>query len=147
VSEPFAIPAAIAEQSLDLCDLELCAARLMDDARYPWIVLIPRRAGLSEIEQLSVGERALLIEESVLAGQAVRAIGEAVGRPVEKLNIASLGNVTRALHVHVVGRRTDDFSWPSPSFGLGVSSPWLAQREAVRKTALAVLQARRPDPA
>jgi len=141
VSQAFVLPAAIAEQSLSLCDLELCAARLMNDARYPWIVLVPRRAGLFEIEQLSAAERAILMEEAIVAGRAVKAIGEAIGRPIYKLNIASLGNVTRALHVHVIGRRTDDFSWPSPSFGLGEALPWPPeQAEAARRQALAVLQ-------
>ena len=129
-------PLAIAAVSLPICDLALCEARLMDDRRYPWIVLIPRRAGLVEIEDLSAEERAVLMEEAVLAGQAVRDIGEMTGRSVEKLNIASLGNVTAALHLHVTGRRADDFSWPSPCYGLGPASPWeAAAAEAARRLA------------
>ena len=108
----------------------------MDDTRYPWIVLIPRRAGLIEIEDLSADERAMLMEEAVLAGDAVRDIGGMMGRTVEKLNIASLGNVTAALHLHVTGRRADDFSWPSPCYGLGQASPWeAAAAEAARRLA------------
>lgn len=123
----FEVPSAIAAVSLPICSLDLSDARLMNDTRYPWIVLVPRRAGVIEIEELSAGERAMLMEEAILAGQAVRGIGEMMGRPVEKLNIASLGNVTAALHLHVTGRRSDDFSWPSPCYGLGQASPWEAQ--------------------
>ena len=123
----FEIPPAIAAVSLPIAALGLSDARLMNDRRYPWIVLVPRRAGVIEIEELSPAERALLMEEAVLAGQAVRDLGEMMGRPVEKLNIAALGNVTSALHLHVTGRRADDFSWPSPCYGLGPASPWEAE--------------------
>lgn len=131
----FAVPAAIAATSEALVSLALCEARLQLDARYPWIVLVPRREGVTEIEQLSPADRALLIEESVLAGVAVRAIGEAIGRPIDKLNIASLGNVTSSLHVHVMGRRADDFSWPSPAWGLGEPSPWPPEALALARAA------------
>ena len=102
-------------------DLRLCAARLQDDARYPWIVLIPRRAALVELEELSEEDQALLMAEVILAGRAVRALGEAMRRPVAKLNVGALGNVTPQLHVHVVGRRADDFGWPGPVWGQGVA--------------------------
>jgi diadenosine tetraphosphate (Ap4A) HIT family hydrolase len=113
------IPAAIEAVSTPVCDLALCHARLMLDARYPWIVLVPKAAGLIEIENLSPAERAVLLEEAVLAGEAVRAMGRAIGFDVEKLNIAALGNVTPDLHVHVVGRRKGDPAWPAPVWGVG----------------------------
>jgi len=99
--------------------LALCEARLQLDARFPWIVLIPRVEGAVELEDLSVEERAMLMAEIVVAGEAVRAIGAALGRPIEKLNVGQLGNVTRQLHVHVVGRRQDDPCWPGPVWGQG----------------------------
>jgi diadenosine tetraphosphate (Ap4A) HIT family hydrolase len=113
------VPAAIAVVSTPICDLALCHARLMLDARYPWIVLVPKATGLVEIEDLSTADRAALLEEAVLAGQAVRAVGQAYGFAVEKLNIAALGNVTPDLHVHVVGRRKGDPAWPGPVWGVG----------------------------
>ena len=91
-----------------VADLPLCEVRLQDDVRYPWLVLIPRQSGRTEIEQLDVGHRLQLMEEIVLAGAAVRAIGAAIGLDVDKLNVGALGNVTAQLHVHVVGRRRDD---------------------------------------
>jgi diadenosine tetraphosphate (Ap4A) HIT family hydrolase len=98
--------------------------RLQDDARFPWLILIPRRAGLHEIEDLTAAERAVLMDEVVLAGERVRELGQAAGRPVQKLNVAALGNVTAQLHVHVVGRRHDDGQWPDPVWGRGTAVPY-----------------------
>ena len=163
----FELAAAIAQTSEHLVDLELCEARLQLDGRYPWIVLIPRRPGLTEIEQLTPADRAMLMEEIVRAGEAVRAIASSSSpstesstsspstssrstishstsatttstsphacpwKPIEKLNVGCLGNVTSQLHVHVVGRRRDDPSWPSPVWGSG-------QPEAVTPEAVSI---------
>jgi diadenosine tetraphosphate (Ap4A) HIT family hydrolase len=110
--------------SVIVCDWPLCQLRLQDDARFPWLILIPRRQGLHEIEDLTPSERAALMDEVVRAGAAVRALGEAVGRPVRKLNVAALGNVTAQLHVHVLGRRHDDSLWPDPVWGRGEAVPY-----------------------
>ena len=129
----FALDPAILATSEPLCELKLCAARLQTDARWPWIVLVPRKAGVRELEHLSAGDRHQLIEETVLAGDAVRAIAAALGRPIEKLNVGQLGNVTPQLHVHVVGRRPDDPAWPGPVWG--VAEP-IAYRPAALVSAL-----------
>ena len=110
--------------SVIVCDWPLCQVRLQDDARFPWLILIPRRAGLHEIEHLTTAERAVLMDEVVLAGERVRELGQAAGRPVQKLNVAALGNVTAQLHVHVVGRRHDDGLWPDPVWGRGTAVPY-----------------------
>jgi len=115
----FQIDPAFEATSEPVAELSLCHARLQDDARYPWIVLIPRIAGVRELEDLSPEDRVRLMDEVVAAGAAVRAMGEAAGRPVEKLNVGQLGNVTPQLHVHVVGRRADDPAWPGPVWGAG----------------------------
>lgn len=113
--------------SVGVCDWPLCQVRLQDDARFPWLILIPRRAGLRELEDLTREDRARLMDEIIRAGEAVRRLGEADGRPVDKLNIAALGNVTAQLHVHVVGRRRDDGLWPDPVWGRGGARPYGAQ--------------------
>lgn len=98
-------------------DWPLCQVRLQDDARFPWLILLPRVEGATELDDLSCDQRAALMEEIVRAGELVRALAEAAGRPVDKLNTAALGNVTRQLHVHIVGRRRDDGLWPDPIWG------------------------------
>ena len=110
--------------SVVVCDWPLCQLRLQDDARFPWLILIPRRAGLYEIEDLTVAERGALMDEVVRAGDMVRSLGQAAGRPVQKLNVAALGNVTAQLHVHVIGRRHDDGLWPDPVWGRGAVVPY-----------------------
>jgi diadenosine tetraphosphate (Ap4A) HIT family hydrolase len=135
MARPFELDPALLAHSAALTHLPLSEARLQLDARFPWIVLVPRIAGAVEIEDLSVEERAMLAAEIVLAGEAVRAIGAALRRPVEKLNVGQLGNLTRQLHVHVVGRRADDACWPGPVWGQGAPAAYdeptlLAARKA-----------------
>lgn len=114
-----------------LGELALCQARLQADARYAWIVLLPRVAAARELEDLSPDQRVQLLDEIVLAGDAVRAIGAALGRPATKLNVGQLGNVTAQLHVHVVGRRADDAAWPGPVWGHGAAEAYSGAALAV----------------
>jgi diadenosine tetraphosphate (Ap4A) HIT family hydrolase len=122
--QKFTIDPALDAATHALAPLKLCEALLMDDARYPWVVLVPRRMGARELEHLKSADRALLMEEVVAAGAAVRAMAAAAGRPVEKLNVGALGNVTPQLHVHVLGRRPDDAAWPGPVWGNGEAVPY-----------------------
>jgi diadenosine tetraphosphate (Ap4A) HIT family hydrolase len=115
----FTLDPAFEGASAALGALGLCDARLQLDARFPWIVLIPRIAGASGIEDVAAPDHARLMAEIMLAGRAVRAVGKAAGRPVARLNVAALGNITPQLHVHVVGRRPDDAAWPGPVWGHG----------------------------
>lgn len=134
------IDPAFLTTSQALGDLALCHARLQADARFPWIVLIPRVAGARELEDLPPDQLRLLMDEVLGAGRAVRALGEAMGRPVAKLNVGQLGNITAQLHVHVVGRRPDDAAWPGPVWGAGRAEPYsaadLARAAAAGKQAL-----------
>ena len=95
-------------------DLPLCELRLMDDARFPWLVLVPRIAGARELLDLDDGDQRALLAEINLVGRAI----ETLWRP-DKLNIAALGNVVPQLHVHVIARFTGDPAWPQPVWGRG----------------------------
>ena len=106
------------------CDWPLSQVRLQDDARFPWLILIPRLEGVVELDELAADQRAVLMEEIVRAGAVARAMGQRSMRPVEKLNIAAIGNVTAQLHVHIVGRRRDDGLWPDPVWGRGSAVPY-----------------------
>ena len=103
--------------SINVDAWELCDVRLMDDARFPWLVLIPRVAGATELDDVPAVDLATLVAEMVRAGQLVRRLGEAMDLAVDKVNTAALGNVTSQLHIHVVGRRRDDPLWPDPIWG------------------------------
>ena len=113
----FVVDPAFAAGSVFAADWPLCQVRLQDDARFPWLILLPRVDGAVELDDLTPPQRAALMEEVVRAGAVVRALGLAAGRPIDKLNTAALGNVTRQLHIHVVGRRRDDGLWPDPIWG------------------------------
>jgi len=120
----FSLDPAFLATSDALASLALCEARLQLDARFPWIVLIPRLPDKVELEDLTEEQGAMLLSEIGAASESVRRLGAALGRPVEKLNVGQLGNVTRQLHVHVVGRRTDDACWPGPVWGQGVAQAY-----------------------
>ncbi len=113
----FAVDPAFEAGSVFAADWPLCQVRLQDDARFPWLILLPRVADVTELEQLSPSDRTALMEETVRAGALIRSLAQAAGRPIDKLNVAALGNVTAQLHVHVVGRRRDDPLWPDPVWG------------------------------
>lgn len=110
----FEVAPAFEAGSVAAAEWPLCHVRLQDDARFPWLILIPRVEGAVELEDLSVEQRTMLVEETVRAGALVRRLGA-----VEKLNVGAIGNVTAQLHVHVVGRRRDDGLWPDPVWGRG----------------------------
>lgn len=110
-------------------DLDLCHLRLVDDARFFWVVLVPRRAGLVEILDLDAAARAVLMEEIAAASAAVKAVSGCA-----KLNVAALGNMVSQLHVHIVGRNPGDAAWPGPVFGVGARVP-LGEAEMVARLA------------
>ena len=112
----FVLDPRLAADSAFIADGPLSQVRLMDDTRFPWLVLVPRVNGVSEWLELDGGQQRLLLAEINQAGQLIRA------QPgVEKLNIGALGNIVRQLHVHVVGRHAGDPAWPGPVWGSGAA--------------------------
>lgn len=128
--EPFTLDPRLAAETFPLGELPLCQALLFNDARFPWMVLVPKRAGLVEITDLSPEDRLRLVEEIGTAMNALRAAVEPY-----KLNVAALGNVVRQLHVHIVARFQNDAAWPGPVWGRGERVPYEpgARAELVRK--------------
>jgi diadenosine tetraphosphate (Ap4A) HIT family hydrolase len=120
----FKLDAAFERTSHPLAELGLCAVRLQDDRRWPWLVLVPRLERAREIEDLTPGDQGRLMQEIVQAGAGVRAVAALSGATVEKLNVGLLGNVTPQLHAHVVGRRAGDPAWPGPVWGFGAPEPY-----------------------
>lgn len=116
--QSFALDPRLAADTRFVASLPLCDVRLMNDARYAWLVLVPRRAGLVEITDLSATDQALLWQEVNRAGLALRAVA-----PCDKLNLGALGNIVRQLHVHVVARCEGDAAWPGPVWGHGRALP------------------------
>ena len=114
----FSLHPRLAADTHAIGDLPLCRVLLMDDGRYPWLVLVPRRPDLREITDLDAPERAALIEE---VAAAARALEGATG--AGKMNVGAIGNVVAQLHVHVVARFAGDEAWPAPVWSRGTPVP------------------------
>ncbi|NRG16561.1 HIT family protein [Rhizobiales bacterium] len=109
---PFDINPRLAGDTYHVADLKLCAVRLMKDANYPWLILVPRKPDLIELLDLEAPERAELMEEIALASEALRETTDC-----QKLNVAALGNQVPQLHIHIIARHQDDPAWPGPVWG------------------------------
>jgi diadenosine tetraphosphate (Ap4A) HIT family hydrolase len=129
----FSLDPQLAADSLAVAELPVSVVRLMRDANYPWLLLVPRRDGLAEIVDLDAADRTQLMAEIALASQALRETTRC-----DKLNVAALGNVVRQLHVHVIARRTTDPAWPKPVWGAVPSTAYPAGEAEALAAALAL---------
>lgn len=113
VSEPaFELHPRLAADSFTLGELPLSRLLLMNDAQYPWCILVPRRAGIREIYELAEQDQLGLLRESSLLGRALMHAFEG-----HKLNVAALGNIVPQLHLHHIVRFEGDPAWPAPVWG------------------------------
>jgi diadenosine tetraphosphate (Ap4A) HIT family hydrolase len=129
----FTLHPRLAADTVFAADWPLCRVLLMNEARYFWLVLVPRLDGLGEITELSSADRAQLMEEAALAGMIIKAAGAV------KLNIGALGNIVPQLHLHVIGRSPGDPAWPGPVWG---HSPPITVEEAERDARIALVRSR-----
>ena len=101
-------------------DLPLSRVLVMNDATYPWVLLVPRQAGVCEIIDLAEAQRQRLMVEIALVSRAVKSV-----TGCDKLNVAAIGNLVPQLHVHVVARRIGDPAWPKPVWGAAPPRPYV----------------------
>jgi diadenosine tetraphosphate (Ap4A) HIT family hydrolase len=99
-------------------DLALSRLLAMNDANFPWLIAVPRRAGASELFDLGA-EQAVLLDEISLVSRVLKDETRC-----DKLNVAAIGNVVPQLHVHIVARRKDDALWPKPVWGAAPPRPY-----------------------
>lgn len=123
----------LAADTLPAGRLTLCDLRLMNDARYPWFVLVPRRAGVVELLDLDDADQQLVYDEVRATARAL----QAACKP-DKLNVAALGNVVAQLHVHVIARYRSDAAWPRPVWGV---HPAVAYQDAAAEALVARVNA------
>jgi diadenosine tetraphosphate (Ap4A) HIT family hydrolase len=102
----------LAADTVALGDLLLSRVLVMNDATYPWLVLVPRKTGITEVIDLDEDEQTHLMHEVTRAARALREV-----TACHKLNIAALGNMVPQLHVHVIARFRHDPAWPKPVWG------------------------------
>lgn len=113
---PFELDPRLAADAVFVADWDLCRVLLMNDARFPWLVLVPRRPALVEVDDLDENDGTCLLHEIRRAMNILRAVAGC-----DKLNVGALGNIVRQLHVHVVARREGDAAWPGPVWGTGAA--------------------------
>ncbi|WP_455182498.1 HIT domain-containing protein [Azospirillum palustre] len=128
----FSLNERLQADTCPVTDLELCRVLLMNNRLWPWLILVPMRAGAVEIHRLAEEDQATLMREIAQASRAV----ERLFAP-DKMNVGALGNMVPQLHVHVIGRTRGDPAWPGPVWGAGHAEPYepaeaaaLAQRLA-----------------
>lgn len=117
----FKLDPQLEQDTVLVADWHLCQVRLMNDSRYPWVILIPKVEDVYEIHQLADEQQQLLLGESVRLSKAL----EQLFVP-HKLNVAALGNMVRQLHIHHIVRFEDDASFPRPVWGVGDAVPYEA---------------------
>jgi len=109
----FELHPQLAADSVPVCSWPLCEVLLLNDANYPWLVLVPARDGLRDFHDLSP-------DDMIAAGREISRASEALVElfAPDKINVAALGNMVPQLHIHVIARFTDDAAWPNPIWGV-----------------------------
>jgi diadenosine tetraphosphate (Ap4A) HIT family hydrolase len=100
-------------------DLPLASILVMNDATYPWLILVPRIPGAVELIDLDGEQQEQLMDEIAMLSRLLKDV-----TGCHKLNVAAIGNVVAQLHVHVVARRRDDPAWPRPVWGHAPARPY-----------------------
>lgn len=121
----FTLDARLAQDTLPIGDFPLCRLLLMNDANYPWFILVPRCEEVSELFQLDPQDQAQLWLEATDLAELLKDMFGA-----DKMNVATLGNVVSQLHVHVIARRRGDASWPAPVWGQVPARPYTPEQVA-----------------
>ncbi|MDY0251138.1 MAG: HIT domain-containing protein [Pseudomonas sp.] len=115
----FEMDERLLKDTVVLGDFTLCRVLLMNDSRYPWLILVPRCSAVSEVFELTAAQQQQLWQETSSVGQVLKDVFQA-----DKINIATLGNVVKQLHMHVVVRMQEDAAWPAPVWGNGEARPY-----------------------
>jgi diadenosine tetraphosphate (Ap4A) HIT family hydrolase len=115
----FELDERLARDALVIGDWPLTRVLLMNDARWPWLILVPRREGMVELTDLELADQTQLTDE---AGRAARFLKSHV--QADKINVGALGNIVRQLHLHIVARVVGDPAWPGPVWGHGAATPY-----------------------
>ncbi len=127
----FTLDQRLQQDTLLLGDFPLCRLLLMNDANYPWFILVPRRDEVSELFQLDAQEQQQLWRESTELAEVLKDTFKA-----DKMNVATLGNVVSQLHMHVIVRRKDDPAWPAPVWGKHPAKPYSDEQVAALRSKL-----------
>ena len=115
----FSLDPRLQQDTLTVGDFPLCRLLLMNDAQYPWFILVPRRAAVSEVFDLDAADQLALWQETTTLASVLKD-----GFAADKMNVATLGNMVSQLHMHVIARNEGDAGWPGPVWGHGTREPY-----------------------
>jgi diadenosine tetraphosphate (Ap4A) HIT family hydrolase len=110
----FALDATLASVSHKIGILRVCEVRLLDDTRWPWLMLVPMRPAMVDLHDLTAADLADAMEDVRDCAHCLQVLVSC-----DKINVGSLGNIVRQLHIHVIARKEDDANWPGPVWGFG----------------------------
>lgn len=127
----FVLDSRLQQDTVPLGDFPLCRLLLMNDAHYPWFILVPRREEVSELFQLDADDQQALWQEATLLAETLKDTFAA-----DKMNVATLGNLVNQLHMHVIVRRREDAAWPAPVWGKLPAQPYGEEQVAAIKAKL-----------
>ena len=109
----------LANDTLPVFDNGGVTILLMNDRRWPWLILVPKVAGAEELHDLGPEIGPVVMDIAISAGERLKAMTDC-----EKINIAAIGNMVRQLHIHVIARNEGDENWPGPVWGYGSAEPY-----------------------
>ena len=111
------------KDSHHIYDLKLCVVRLIDNSKFPWIILIPNRKNITDITELNSKDQTLLMKEIVYCSKLIKKTFN-----TKKLNVEKIGNIVPQLHIHIIARSVKDSTWPL--------SVWVVKGKAYSKVSL-----------
>ena len=115
----FILHSKLAADTLKVLTLEASQLLLMNDARYPWLILVPQVSGMRDLHNLSTKQYQAVTQEIVQVSEVLESLAQA-----HKMNFGALGNMVPQLHIHIIARQTNDAAWPAPVWGVGEAQPY-----------------------
>ena len=115
----FILHSKLAADTFEVLSLEVSQLLLMNDARYPWLILVPQVIGMRDLHNLSTKQYQAVTQEIVQVSEVLESLAHA-----HKMNVGALGNMVPQLHIHIIARQTNDAAWPAPVWGVGEAQPY-----------------------
>ena len=115
----FILHSKLAADTFEVLSLEVSQLLLMNDARYPWLILVPQVSGMRDLHNLSTKQYQAVTQEIAQVSKVLESVTQA-----HKMNVGALGNMVPQLHIHIIARQTNDAAWPAPVWGVGEAQPY-----------------------
>ena len=115
----FLLHSKLAADTFEVLSLEVSQLLLMNDARYPWLILVPQVSGMRDLHNLSTKQYQAVTQEIAQVSKVLESVTQA-----HKMNVGALGNMVPQLHIHIIARQTNDAAWPAPVWGVGEAQPY-----------------------